>query len=71
MPLSPLVGHDALRSRLGNAILRRTMPGSLLLHGRRGVGKQRLALWLAQSLLCAGEPAPCGTLPSAAGMPLT
>jgi DNA polymerase III subunit delta' len=60
MPLSPLVGHDALRSRLSDAILRRTMPGSLLLHGRRGVGKQRLALWLAQSLLCAGEPTPCG-----------
>jgi DNA polymerase III subunit delta' len=37
------------------------MPGSLLLHGRRGVGKQRLALWLAQALLCTGSPQPCGT----------
>ncbi len=61
MPLSPLVGHDALRARLSDAITRGTMPGSLLLHGRRGVGKQRLALWLAQALLCAGSPAPCGT----------
>ena len=63
MPLSPLVGHDALRRRLGDAVVRGTMPGSLLLHGRRGVGKQRLALWLAQLLLCTGtgEPAPCGT----------
>lgn len=60
MPLSPLVGHDALRIRLGNAIDRRSLPGSLLLHGRKGVGKQRLALWLAQTLLCAGSPAPCG-----------
>jgi len=62
MPLSPLVAHDALRQRLGSALLRGTMPGSLLLHGRRGVGKQRLALWLAQSMLCAAaaEARPCG-----------
>ncbi|MCC7055553.1 MAG: hypothetical protein IT355_19935 [Gemmatimonadaceae bacterium] len=59
MPLSPLVGHDALRQRFSDAIARRTMPGSLLLHGRRGVGKQRLALWLAQALLCAGAAPPC------------
>jgi len=61
MALSPLIGHAALRQRLGDAIRRGTMPGSLLLHGRRGVGKQRLALWLAQALLCSAEPAPCGT----------
>jgi len=60
MPLSPLVGHDALRMRLGGAIDRGSLPGSLLLHGRKGVGKQRLALWLAQSLLCAGASTPCG-----------
>ena len=60
MPLSPLVGHDALRQRLGDAVSRGSMPGSLLLHGRRGVGKQRLALWLAQAMLCSGTPAPCG-----------
>lgn len=60
MPLSPLVGHDALRQRLAAAIARGTMPGSLLLHGRRGIGKQRLALWLGQALLCAGAMPPCG-----------
>ena len=36
------------------------MPGSLLLHGRQGIGKQRLALWLGQTLLCSGTPQPCG-----------
>ncbi len=33
----------------------------MLLHGPEGVGKQRLALWVAQMLLCADEQAPCGT----------
>ena len=61
MPLQSLVGHDALRQRLGSAVARGTMPGSLLLHGRRGVGKQRLALWLGQTLLCSGSPTPCGS----------
>lgn len=60
MPLAPLMAHDALRHRLGSAIARGTMPGSLLLHGRRGIGKQRLALWLGQALLCSGAPQPCG-----------
>jgi DNA polymerase-3 subunit delta' len=34
----------------------------LLLHGPRGVGKQRLGLWLAQLFLCEapGEEGPCG-----------
>jgi DNA polymerase-3 subunit delta' len=38
------------------------LPASLLLHGPRGVGKQRLALWLGQLLLCAAAEGerPCG-----------
>ena len=60
MPLSSIAGHQALRARLSSAIARGTMPGSLLLHGRRGVGKQRLALWLGQALLCSGAQQPCG-----------
>jgi DNA polymerase-3 subunit delta' len=59
----PLYGHDALRARLSAAIERNTLPASLLLHGPRGIGKQRLALWIAQSLVCSSpgpDAAPCG-----------
>ncbi|HUL49343.1 MAG TPA: hypothetical protein VLT79_04925 [Gemmatimonadales bacterium] len=64
MPLRPIYGHDPIRSRLGRAILSHTLPQTLLLVGRRGVGKQRLALWIAQALLCerrGDQGAPCGT----------
>lgn len=62
VPLLPLHGHAVLRRRLDDAIRRDALPGSLLLHGPAGVGKQRLALWLGQRLLCTGpEPRPCGT----------
>src|SRR5207253_6744373 len=33
---------------------------SLLLQGPRGVGKQRLAIWIAQQLLCSEKDVPCG-----------
>ena len=62
MPLLPIHGHVALRDRFDDAIRRDALPGSLLLHGPVGVGKQRLALWLGQRLLCTGpEPRPCGS----------
>ena len=62
MPLIPLHGHAALLARFDDAIRRDTLPASLLLHGAPGVGKQRLALWLGQRLLCSGpEPRPCGS----------
>ena len=55
-------GHAVLRIRFDDAIRRDALPGSLLLHGPLGVGKQRLALWLGQRLLCNGpEPRPCGS----------
>jgi DNA polymerase-3 subunit delta' len=57
----PIYGHETLRQRLRNAAARGTLASSLLLHGPRGVGKQRLALWLGQLLLCAAEgERPCG-----------
>lgn len=60
MPLIPLYGHASLRKRLAQSAEAGRLPSSLLLHGPAGVGKQRLAIWLAQLLLCAGEGRPCG-----------
>lgn len=62
MSLHPLVGHERIRESLRVAHARGELPSSLLLHGPRGVGKQRLALWLAQLVVCkapSGE-GPCG-----------
>ena len=52
MAIIPLYGHRDVRERIGTALARNALPSSLLLHGMRGVGKQRVALWLAQWLLC-------------------
>ena len=60
MTLIPLYGHEALRRRLTGAAERGALPASILLHGPQGVGKQRLALWLAQFLLCPEPDRPCG-----------
>ncbi|MBA3853716.1 MAG: hypothetical protein C0503_04820 [Gemmatimonas sp.] len=60
MPILPLYGHETLRERFADQMDRGVLPASLLLHGPAGVGKQRLALWLAQRLLCGGATKPCG-----------
>lgn len=61
MPLAPIYGHEALRARLGNAAASGRLPQALLFTGPSGTGKQRLALWLAQTLLCSeGAAEPCG-----------
>ena len=57
--LLPLHGHDAARAALNQAVAAGQLPGSLLLHGPAGVGKQRLGLWLGQRLLCTA-PRPDG-----------
>jgi DNA polymerase-3 subunit delta' len=60
MPLIELYGHEELRERLQRSANSGALPASLLLHGPRGTGKQRLALWLGQLLLCERDNRPCG-----------
>lgn len=62
MRLHPLSGHEVIRRGLFEAHQRGSLPFPLLIHGPPGVGKQRLALWIAQLLLCRdpGPEAPCG-----------
>jgi DNA polymerase-3 subunit delta' len=64
MPLRPLYGHEALRRRLLGAVASGRLPQAILFEGPRGVGKQRLALWLAQTVFCEGAREggePCGS----------
>jgi DNA polymerase-3 subunit delta' len=60
LPLLPLIGHSPLRDRFSTQWRSGRLPASILLHGPEGVGKQRLALWLGQMMLCTGDSAPCG-----------
>jgi DNA polymerase-3 subunit delta' len=57
MPIPPLYGHEGIRNRLVGAVASGRLPQALLLEGPRGVGKQRLALWVAQALLCEAQGA--------------
>ena len=59
--LTPLAGHRDVRDRLSAAVAASRLPQVLLVTGAQGIGKQRLALWLAELLLCErGGPEPCG-----------
>src|SRR5437867_2951602 len=61
MPLPPLTGHERVKTKLAGAHASGKLPQALLLAGPRGVGKQRLALWLAQLIHCeAPGQEPCG-----------
>ncbi len=61
MSLHPLIGHEEARRRLAQAARTGRLPQVLLLTGPVGVGKQRLALWLTELLLCERqELEPCG-----------
>lgn len=62
MSLRPIYGHETLLDRLGGALASGRFPQATLFVGSPGVGKQRVALWVAQGLLCeAGPAAPCGS----------
>jgi DNA polymerase III subunit delta' len=61
LSLHAVVGHEKAREALAGAHAAQRLPAALLLHGARGIGKQRLALWLAQLLVCARPSRePCG-----------
>ena len=62
MTLRPIYGHHALLDRLAGALASGRFPQASLLVGPPGVGKQRIALWVGQALLCEHGPgAPCDT----------
>ncbi len=60
--LHAIVGHDDVRASLARAHAAGGLPAALLVHGLRGVGKQRLAHWIAQLRVCERPAAdgPCG-----------
>lgn len=60
--LHPVVGHEATRAALARVHAAGGLPAALLLYGLRGVGKQRLAHWIAQLQVCEspGAEGPCG-----------
>jgi DNA polymerase III subunit delta' len=62
MSLAPLTGHIEVRKRLAGAARQGRLPQVLLLEGAEGVGRQRIALWLAQLLFCEKKALePCGS----------
>ena len=54
-------GHEDVRRDLAHAVARDELPGSLLMYGRPGVGRQTMARWLARLLVCEapGPDGPC------------
>ena len=62
-PVAPMVGRDDLRESLSAMLSSGRLPQVLLLAGPAGCGKQRLAHWLSQLLLCSDldrAKEPCG-----------
>lgn len=63
MTLPRVRGHAEALGLLGRAASNGDLAQSILLHGAPGIGKERVALWLAQLLVCEAPEAatPCGS----------
>lgn len=62
MSLRAIYGHETVLHRLAGTLAASRFPQTALFVGPSGVGKQRLALWVAQGLLCdEGAGAACGS----------
>lgn len=60
--MTEVFGHEDVRRDLTAALQRGELPGSILIHGPPGVGRQTMARWLARLLVCEGRgpDGPCG-----------
>jgi DNA polymerase-3 subunit delta' len=59
MPLPPVYGHADALAMLAAAARAGNLSQSLLVHGPAGIGKERVAMWLAQLVMCE-SPGPDG-----------
>ncbi len=60
-----IAGHTSVRERLRAAVNRGSLHHALLFEGPAGVGKRRVAEWLAQLANCtSGDVRPCGACPT-------
>ncbi|MTI70846.1 MAG: DNA polymerase III subunit delta' [Firmicutes bacterium] len=65
MDFNDIVGHDNIKNNLRNAIRNENVAHGYLFQGAKGIGKKRMALTFAKTLLCEKlEDNPCDTCPS-------
>ena len=64
MGLGQIKGHASIRRLIARAVARSTLPPCLVLTGRDGVGKRRIALALAELLNCEAVTAPADAGPA-------
>ncbi|MCA9492738.1 MAG: DNA polymerase III subunit delta' [Alphaproteobacteria bacterium] len=58
---APLLGHERIREQLARSADADTLHHAYLFEGPPGLGKRRVAMWLAQYVNCTSANRPCGT----------